>query len=138
LPQQLYLLKFNIDSRGESMVSSINGINNNMDMNLKTSQSKAQQNEFEDMLKQVQEEKDEKKLKEACKNLEAVFVNMMFKQMQSTVQKSGLMDGGYGEEVYNDMLLDKYAEEATKGTGLGLAQVMFKQLSKNLTQKSEG
>lgn len=120
------------------MVSSINGINNNMDLNLKTSQSKAQQNEFEEMLKQVQNEKDEKKLKEACKNLEAVFVNMMFKQMQSTVQKTGLLDGGYGEEIYNDMLLDKYAEEATKGTGVGLAQVMFKQLSKNLTQKSEG
>jgi flagellar protein FlgJ len=124
--------------RGESMVSSISGINNNMDINIKASQSKAQQNEFEEMLKQVQEEKDEKKLMEACKNLESVFVNMMFKQMQSTVQKTGLTDGGYGEEIYNDMLLEKYAEEATKGSGLGLAQVMYKQLSMNFTKKSEG
>jgi flagellar protein FlgJ len=120
------------------MVSSISGINNNMDINIKASQSKAQQNEFEEMLKQVQEEKDEKKLMEACKNLESVFVNMMFKQMQSTVQKTGLTDGGYGEEIYNDMLLEKYAEEATKGSGLGLAQVMYKQLSMNFTKKSEG
>ncbi|MDF2893166.1 MAG: hypothetical protein K0R80_3533, partial [Clostridia bacterium] len=80
------------------MVSSISGINNNMDINIKASQSKAQQNEFEEMLQQVQGEKDEKKLMEACKNLESVFVNMMFKQMQSTVQKTGLTDGGFGEE----------------------------------------
>ncbi|MDF2524233.1 MAG: hypothetical protein K0R31_1874 [Clostridiales bacterium] len=119
------------------MVSSISGINNNMDINIKASQSKAQQNEFEEMLQQVQGEKDEKKLMEACKNLESVFVNMMFKQMQSTVQKTGLTDGGFGEEIYNDMLLEKYAEEATKGSGLGLAQVMYKQLSMNFTKKSE-
>jgi peptidoglycan hydrolase FlgJ len=57
--------------------------------------------------------------------------------MQSTVQKTGLTDGGFGEEVYNDMLVDKYAEEATKGSGLGLAQVMYKQLSKNNIKKVE-
>ena len=119
------------------MVSSISGINNDMDLNIKASQSKAQQNEFEEMLKQVQEEKDEKKLMEASRNLESVFVNMMFKQMQSTVQKSELADGGFGEEIYKDMLLEKYAEEATKGSGLGLAQIIYKQLSRNITKKGE-
>jgi flagellar protein FlgJ len=119
------------------MVSSINGINNNIELNLKTSQSKAQQNEFEEVLKQVKDEKDDKKLMEACRNLEAVFVNMMFKQMQNTVQKTELTDGGFGEDIFSDMLLEKYSEEATKGTGLGLAQTMYKQLSGNLTKKSE-
>ncbi|OGO79593.1 MAG: hypothetical protein A2Y23_09495 [Clostridiales bacterium GWB2_37_7] len=109
-----------------------------MDINLKASQSKSQQNDFEEILKQAQEEKDEKKLMEASKNLEAVFVNMMFKQMQNTVPKSGLTDGGMGEETFKDMLFEKYAEEATKGSGLGLAQIIFKQLSKNLINKSEG
>lgn len=119
------------------MVSSISGINNNMDINIKAGQSKAEQNGFEEILQQVQVEKDEKKLMEVCRNLESVFVNMMFKQMQSTVEKTGLTDGGFGEEIYNDMLIEKYAEEATKGSGLGLAQVMFKQLSNNYTKKSE-
>jgi flagellar protein FlgJ len=119
------------------MVSSINGINNNVDLNIKTSQTKAEQSGFEEILQQVQGEKDEKKLMDACRNLESVFVNMMFKQMQSTVEKSELTDGGYGEEIFNDMLTEKYAEEATKGSGLGLAQVMYKQLSKNITKIEE-
>ena len=119
------------------MVSSISGINNNMDINLNASKTKAEQTGFEDILQQVQGEKDEKKLMEACRNLESVFVNMMFKQMQNTVEKTGLVDGGFGEEIYNDMLTEKYSEEATKGKGLGLAQVMFKQLSKNYTKIDE-
>ena len=119
------------------MVSSINGINNNMNLNIKASQSNAEQNGFEEILQQIQGEKDEKKLMDACRNLESVFVNMMFKQMQSTVEKTGLTDGGFGEEIYNDMLTEKYSEEATKGSGLGLAQVMFKQLSKNYTKVNE-
>lgn len=120
------------------MVDAINGLNNNIDLNIKTSQNKAQENEFEALLKKAQDEKDDKKLMETCRNLEAVFVNMMFKQMQNTVQKTGLADGGFAEDMYNDMLTDKYSEEATKGSGLGLAQIMFKQLSKNKTNKSEG
>mgnify|MGYP000102431499 CR=1 FL=1 len=119
------------------MVSSINGINNNMDINIKASKSKVEQNGFEEILQQIQGEKDEKKLMDACRNLESVFVNMMFKQMQSTVEKTGLTDGGFGEEIYNDMLIEKYSEEATKGSGLGLAQVMYKQLSKNINKIEE-
>lgn len=120
------------------MVSSVNGINNNIQANINTSKAKLEQSEFEEMLKAAQEEKDEKKLQETCKELEAVFVNMMFKQMQSTIQKSKLIDGGFGEEVYNDMLLEEYSKEATSGNGIGLAQIMYKQLSKNITNKSEG
>lgn len=119
------------------MVSSINGINNSPELNINTSKVKSEQSEFQDILKNVQEEQDEEKLMETCKKLEAVFVNMMFKQMHSTVLKSKLIDGGFSEEVYNDMLIEKYSEEATKGSGMGLAQMMYKQLSKNITKKSE-
>jgi flagellar protein FlgJ len=120
------------------MVSSISGINSSPELNVSTSKAKAEQGEFDAILKAAQNEKDEKKLLEQCKQLESVFVNMMFKQMQSTVEKSSLIDGGFGEEVYNDMLTEQYADKATQGNGIGLAQVMFKQLSKNITNKSEG
>lgn len=119
------------------MISSINGINNNPGLNINTSKAKSEQNEFDDILKSAQEEQDDEKLLETCKKLESVFVNMIFKQMQSTIQKSKLIDGGFGEEVYNDMLTEKYSDEATSGNGVGLAQMMYKQLSKNITNKSE-
>lgn len=118
----------------------VNPINNSgiIDYNnVKGKVQESEQGEFERALEKAVEEKDEKKLKKACRDLEAVFVNMMFKQMRNTVQKSGLFDGGTAEEMYEDMLFDKYAEEISKGQGTGLGDVLFKQLSKSMKKESE-
>ena len=115
------------------------GIGNNITdyNNVKDKAQQAQQGEFERALEKAVEEKDEKKLKKACSELEAIFVNMMFGQMRNTVQKSGLFDGGTAEDMYEDMLFEKYAEEVSKGQGTGLGDVLFKQLSKSMNKESE-
>jgi flagellar protein FlgJ len=118
----------------------INPINNSGimdDNNIKGKVQESEQGEFERALEKAIEEKDEKKLKKACSDLEAIFVNMMFKQMRNTVQKSGLLDGGTAEEMYEDMLFDKYAEEVSKGKGTGLGDILYRQLSKSMKKESE-
>ncbi len=118
----------------------VNPINNSgiVDYNnVKDKAQQAQQGEFERALEKAIEEKDEKKLKKACSDLEAIFVNMMFKQMRNTVQKGGLVDGGSAEEMYEDMLFDKYADEVSKGQGTGLGDVLYKQLAKSMKKESE-
>ncbi|HYF84396.1 MAG TPA: rod-binding protein [Clostridia bacterium] len=120
------------------MINPISNGNNIVDYNnIKDKVQEAQQGDFESALEKAIEEKDEKKLKKACSDLEAIFVNMMFKQMRNTVQKSDLVDGGSAEEMYEDMLFDKYAEEVSKGQGTGLGDVLYKQLSKNMKKESE-
>ena len=121
------------------MIDSIGNVNNIIDYNsIKGKSQEASQGEFEKALEKAMEEKDEKKLKKACSDLEAVFVSMMFKQMRNTVQKSGLFDGGMAEEVYEDMLYDKYAEEVSKGSGTGLGDLLYRQLSKSMRPESGG
>ena len=118
----------------------VNPINNSgiIEYNNITEKSQeAKQGEFERVLDRAKEEKDDKKLKKACSDLEAIFVNMMFKQMRNTVQKSDLIDGGSAEEMYEDMLFDKYAEEVSKGKGTGLGDMLYRQLSKNMNKESE-
>ena len=120
------------------MIDSINSGNNIVDYsNIRGKAQDAKQGEFESELEKAVQEKDDKKLKKACSDLESVFINMMFKQMRSTVQKSGLFDGGYAEEMYEDMLYDKYSEEASKNNGIGLADILYRQLSKNLNKEGE-
>jgi len=119
----------------------INPIGNNGIIDYNNANSKVQeakQGEFEKALEKAIEEKDEKKLKQACNDLEAIFVNIMFKQMRNSVQKSGMFDGGFGEEMYEDMLFDKYAEEVSKSNGIGLGDMLYKQLSKNIKSEGEG
>lgn len=120
------------------MINPISSGNNITDYgNIKEKTQEAKQGEFEKALDKAIEEKDEKKLKKACSELEAIFVNMMFKQMRNTVQKSDLFNGGYAEEMYEDMLFEKYAEEISKGKGVGLSDVLYQQLSKSMKGESE-
>lgn len=73
--------------------------------------------------------KNNKKLKEACSEFEAIFIKQMLDSMRKTVSKSGLLDGGMGEEIFEDMLYDKYAEKMSKTANFGLKDILYKQLS---------
>ena len=68
-------------------------------------------------------------LYEQCQQFESIFVKMMLKEMKKTVDKSGLVDGGYAEEIFDDMLTDEYASAMTKSARLGLADQVYLQLS---------
>ncbi|HOE56640.1 MAG TPA: rod-binding protein [Bacillota bacterium] len=119
------------------MVNPINNLNAVDYTNIKGKFQEARQGEFERALEKAIEEKDEEKLKQTCRDLESLFVSMMFKQMRNTVQKSDLFRGGFAEDMYEDMLLDKYAEEVSKGNGTGLGDILYRQLSKNIKKESE-
>jgi len=69
------------------------------------------------------------KLYKASQEFEALFVKQMLDTMRKTVNKSGLLDGGYGEEIFEDMLYDKYAMKIAENGNLGIAETLYKQLS---------
>lgn len=120
----------------------INPIDNNIiNYSANAKMQEAGEEDFQNVLNKAMSEKDDTKLKKACKDMEAIFINLMFKQMRSTVDKSGLMDGGDGnfaEETYEDMLFENYANEASKGEGLGLSDIMYKQLSAQMHNEKTG
>ena len=51
----------------------------------------------------AQSAKDDAKLKKTCKDMEAMFLNMMLTNMRKTIQKSKLVDSSQ-EEVMTSML----------------------------------
>ena len=78
----------------------------------------------------IRNTKRDDKLYQACQDFEAIFVKEMLKSMKSTVQKSGLLDGGFAEEIYDDMLYDEYAKKMTKTASFGITESLYKQLSR--------
>lgn len=119
------------------MINPIGTKSTPVDLQIKNSIEQSQNGDFQKALDNAINQKDDKKLREACRQLESVFVNMMFKQMRSTVQKTDLMGDDSSVETYEDMLFDNYATEMSKGKGVGIAEMLYKQMSKTL-QKSEG
>ncbi|MBK8394239.1 MAG: rod-binding protein [Leptospiraceae bacterium] len=73
-----------------------------------------------------------KKLFDASVEFESIFVKMMLSQMKKSVEKSGLIDGGHAEEIFEDMLYDEYAKNISKNESLGIAEEIYKSLSKSL------
>ena len=103
-------------------------INNNID----SVKNKVTDSGFEAQLKNAMSAKDDKALKKVCADFEGIMMNMMYKEMKATIPKSDLLPSDSGEDIFNSMLDDKLMEEASKKQGIGLADVLYKQLSKQL------
>jgi len=74
---------------------------------------------------------DQKRLKETCVEFEAIFISKLLKGLRNTVYKSGFIDGGEGEEIFADMLYDEYAKKMAHSNSFGLAEMLYKQISKH-------
>ena len=72
--------------------------------------------------------RDDRRLKDACVEMESIFVGKMLKEMRKTVEKTGWINGGHAEEIFEDMLYDEYALSLSKNSRLGLADQLYKQL----------
>lgn len=71
-----------------------------------------------------------KRLREVSEDFESLMINQMLKEMRKTVNKSGLVDGGMAEEIFEDMLYDEYAKEFSKTKTFGLAEIIYNKMEK--------
>ncbi|MCL2253825.1 MAG: rod-binding protein [Lachnospiraceae bacterium] len=70
----------------------------------------------------------------ACKEFEAFFLEMVFKEMQKSVDAlSDKKDQPTSQLVnyFKDMTIQKIAADSTETQGLGLAQQLFEQMKRN-------
>jgi Rod binding domain-containing protein len=69
------------------------------------------------------------KLMNACIEMESIFVSKMLKEMRNTLPKEKLIDGGFAEQIFEDMLYDEHALNISKTSNLGLAKMLYNELS---------
>jgi peptidoglycan hydrolase FlgJ len=70
-------------------------------------------------------------LYKACEDFESILIKQMLDVMRKTVPKDGLLDGGIGQDLYEDMLYGKYAEQMTTSSQFGLARMIYEQVSRS-------
>ena len=85
--------------------------------------------------KMTAEEREAQKLREACQGFEAMFLSMMYKQMRATVPKDGLFGHSNAIDIFEDLRDTELMNAAAKSGGIGLADMMFKQLSPTVLKK---
>ncbi|MBS3994490.1 MAG: rod-binding protein [Alkaliphilus sp.] len=87
---------------------------------------------FERMLEASMDEKDKKKLLASCQQFEAIFLQMILKNMRSSVNEDGFIQKSFDREIFEGMHDEKIAQQMAEGQGIGLAQQLYKQLSKQI------
>lgn len=78
------------------------------------------------------------KLEQACKDFESLFVAQMMQQMRKTVPQEGLFNGGRAEKIYTEMLDSEMAKSISNQRGVGLAAMMYRQLSTLSAEENSG
>ncbi len=72
---------------------------------------------------------NKKELKKAAEQFESLFIYYMLKTMRKTIPKSGLFGKGLGDEIMQSMFDEKLSEEMALNTRLGIAEMVYQQLS---------
>lgn len=65
---------------------------------------------------------------EAAQGMEANFLKEMMRNMRKTVQESPELANSQGYQIFRGMLDDHYAETTAKTQGIGLAELIVKQV----------
>ncbi len=86
--------------------------------------------EFQQMLDKALASKEDKELKEAAKQFEALFIYQMFEKMRETVSRGGLFEESMGEKIFQGMLDQEVSLKAAESNSLGLAEMIYQQLKR--------
>jgi Rod binding domain-containing protein len=78
----------------------------------------------------------EKKLRESCEGFESIFIQKMWEQMRATIPEGGFLKGRE-EKFWQSMYDQELAKTMAGAGGIGLADMMYEQLSHNLRSASK-
>ena len=78
-------------------------------------------------LQNLSEDKDG--LKKACNEFEAVFINMLLKELRKSIPKDGLIPRSFSVDTYEEMLDRQTASFITEENSLGIGDMLYMQLS---------
>ncbi|MGD8344189.1 MAG: rod-binding protein [Desulfobacterales bacterium] len=67
-------------------------------------------------------------LVEACRQMESLFINHLFKEMRASIHRSGFINGGRAEEIYTSMMDAEMAAKLAHRGGIGLSGMLLHQL----------
>jgi flagellar protein FlgJ len=77
--------------------------------------------------------KEDAALRKACNDFESLLVGQVLKQMRQSIQKTELFGSREKEDMFQGMLDDEISKEMSTNHSIGIADVMYKQLSRQKT-----
>ncbi|MFP4661012.1 MAG: rod-binding protein [Halanaerobiales bacterium] len=112
--------------------------NSSMDRDLNNFREKADNNQISEGYRSNSntengnQNKEDEKLKLLASEFTSILMKQMFKSMRNTIPENNLIDGGYSEEVFTDMLDDEISKTGSRQNEFNsLARMLYQQLKNN-------
>ncbi|UCB44575.1 MAG: rod-binding protein [Spirochaetota bacterium] len=111
-------------SRGDILLDSVRS-------NIPVQKASEQKTQFDQIIKAKIEEGDkkDKKLLDACYEMETLFIDNMLKSMRKTILETNFFGKSLAKDIFRDMLYSEYAKIMAKTDQFGLAHDIYEQLS---------
>ena len=99
---------------------------------MSTQVQNAQSQKLQDTVNGDYANASEEELMDACKQFEAYFLEQVFKGMEKTIPKTEDGDASTQNllDYFKDNTIQQLAADSTESNSLGLAQMLFEQMSK--------
>lgn len=91
--------------------------------------------DFSRCLETAINEKNNKKLYSACQELESVFLNKVLECMRQSVPRSEITGHSFATDTFESMLYTEYARSMSQTGSLGIADILYRQLSDTTSTK---
>lgn len=119
-----------VPNSGGTIPDQETGFADRLEKAVQASQVSSSQTRSKDNAASVATAAEDAKLKATCQEMEAVFLNLMLKQMRETVPKGNLLGNTQAEKTFTAMLDTELTKNMAKAGGMGLADMLYRQLSK--------
>lgn len=95
----------------------------------KNKSNKVEKYESNNIIKDQAQSITDKKLKLLASEFTSILMKQMFKSMRNTIPENKLINGGYSEEVFTDMLDDELSKSGADQKGFNsLGRLLYQQL----------
>jgi peptidoglycan hydrolase FlgJ len=71
---------------------------------------------------------DDKAIRKAAEEFEAVFVSQMLAPMFETLESDTMFGGGPGEDIYRSMMVEEYGKVIARSGGIGIADSVTREM----------
>jgi len=83
-------------------------------------------------------DKEQARLRDACQQFEAIFLAQLLQKMRETVPKDPLLGDSRAKDIYNSMLDWELAQQIARSQSVGIAETLYRQLSRVAAAESGG
>ncbi|MBI9076819.1 MAG: rod-binding protein [Desulfatibacillum sp.] len=78
--------------------------------------------------KEISSSVESAKLRKACGDFESLFIYTLLKNGRDSMPKGGMLGNSNESKIFTSMLDQTLAEQSSKGVGLGIGEMLYRQL----------